>query len=156
MSSSGSTIPLIVFARRAGDLQRQRDIVERSTRRQQVEMLEDHADGAARLAQRLLIQRSDVEAVDGDLAVGRLFKPVDEADERRLAGAALADHADNGAFGHDEVDIVDRLHLGGILPRREDLADAIEGDDGTPLLARILRIENWHGRSGRLGQGSVH
>jgi hypothetical protein len=66
------------------------------------------------------------------------LKSVDQADQRRLAGAALADHADNGTFGNDEVDGVDRLHLGGILPRREDLADTIEGDDGTPLVGQDL------------------
>jgi hypothetical protein len=62
MSSSGiDPIRLDVFARSKPAISSGSAMLcERSTRRQQVEMLEDHADRAARLAQRFLVQRSDV------------------------------------------------------------------------------------------------
>lgn len=52
----------------AGDFERQRDIAENGARGKQVEMLEDHADGAAEIAQARLVQRTHIDAIDEHLA----------------------------------------------------------------------------------------
>ena len=57
----------------------------------QVELLEDHADVAALQPHLGIGELEQVDAVEHDLAAGRLDQPVDAADQRRLAGAARAD-----------------------------------------------------------------
>jgi hypothetical protein len=56
---------------RAGQFERQRDVVEHRARRQQVEVLEDHADFAARLAQCAGRQHREIAPADDDVAFGR-------------------------------------------------------------------------------------
>ena len=73
-------------------------------------MLEDHADGAAGVAKGRLGKGRDVGAVDDHLAGGGLFQAVDQADQGRLAGARAADHAQDRALGHGEIDILQRRH----------------------------------------------
>ena len=66
-------------------------------------------------AHRLQVARrrdaDDVDAVELDLARGRLEQPQQRAAEGRLAAAGLADEADRLAAADVEVDAVDRLQL---------------------------------------------
>ena len=73
-------------------------------------MLEDHADRAAGMAKCRFRQGRDVGAVDDDLAGGGLLQPVDEADQGGLARARAADHAEDRALGHGEIDILERRY----------------------------------------------
>ncbi len=73
-------------------------------------MLEDHAALMACLTQGGGIHRGQVLSVDENPAGARALEQVDAADERRLAGAGEADDAVNRAFGHLQVDILQRLH----------------------------------------------
>ncbi len=107
----------------AEDLEGQRHVVEDGARGQQVEVLEDHADRAARRPQRPLVERADVDAVDDDPARGRLLQPVDEPDQGRLAGPAAADDAHDLAARHGQV-------------------DAVEGGDGRPPMAARIDFRN--------------
>lgn len=88
----------------AGDFERQRHIVESGTRRQKVEVLEDHADGTAQRAQALFIERRDIDAINDHTAGRGLLKAVGEADQRGLARTRAADDAGDGAFRHDVID----------------------------------------------------
>ena len=56
-------------------------------------------------------QAQQVDAVELDLARGRLEQADQRAAERRLAAARLADEADRLAAEDVEVDAVDRLQL---------------------------------------------
>ena len=78
-----------------GQLQRQRDVVQHGARGQQIEMLEDHADAPALLAQCAGIEAQQLDAVDHDDAARRPLQQVDDAHQRALAGAAAADHPED-------------------------------------------------------------
>jgi len=71
----------------------QGDIVGDGLGRQQVEMLENHADLLAKAAQLGGIERGHFFTVDNDLAAGRLFQAVDQAQHGALAGPGVADQA---------------------------------------------------------------
>ncbi|GAA5017727.1 hypothetical protein GCM10025734_68890 [Kitasatospora paranensis] len=113
----------------ADDLQRQFDVLLGGARGEQVEVLEDHADPAAGLAQfasgAVLAagQRGQFDAVHGDAAGGGPLQHVHAADEGGLAGTAGAD---------DSVD----------LARTDVQVDAVEGGDlsaaGTVDLREVL------------------
>ena len=62
-------------------------------------MLEDHADAPAQRLQLALAEPGDVAAFDADFSGIRLLQPVEAADQRRLAGAAAADDAEDLALG---------------------------------------------------------
>ena len=113
----------------AGDLERQGDILGGSPRREQVEMLEDHADRTPRVAKRGLGQGGDFGAVDDNPAGARLFKPVDQADQGRLAGARTPDHAKHRALADGQIDGLERRH-GRLAAAREDLGDARKAHHG--------------------------
>jgi hypothetical protein len=76
----------------------------------QVELLEHHADVAARAPQFGAIQLHEILAVEDDLTEGRLDQPVDAADERALAGSRRTDDRRDAARGDLEIDVgQDRL-----------------------------------------------
>nr|GEU28263.1 hypothetical protein [Tanacetum cinerariifolium] len=77
----------------AVDAQREGDVIEHGGVLQQVELLEDHADIAARVAQIALGQRRELLAGDGDGAAVGALQQIEKAQQRGLAGAALADQA---------------------------------------------------------------
>jgi hypothetical protein len=79
-------------------------------------MLKDHADRTARLAQAALVQRRDIGAIDDDVTAARTLQPVDQPNKRRFARAALADDADDRAFGHFERDAGKRRHFRCAVP----------------------------------------
>lgn len=98
--------------RRTEDFEGQLDVVLDGPGGEQVEVLEDHADPAARPAQfparpgSASGQGGEVVAVDAHGARGGAFQEVDAADERGLAGAGLADDAVHLAFADVQVDAV--------------------------------------------------
>src|SRR5262249_21882898 len=53
----------------------------------------------------------DVEAEDGGAAAARSRAAAEDADRRRLAGAVVAEQAEDLALGDVERDAVERLHL---------------------------------------------
>jgi hypothetical protein len=73
--------------------------------REQVELLEHHANLAAHRVDRLLAVVQPM-AGDGDLAALDRFKMVDAADQRRLARARGATEHDLLALGHVEIDVL--------------------------------------------------
>nr|EIF88755.1 putative hydrolase [Streptomyces tsukubensis NRRL18488] len=119
-------------AREPEDLQRKFDVALDGAGRQQVEVLEDHADPAAGRAQfptgarALPGEGGELDAVHGDGAGGGALQQVDAADQGGLAGAALPDDAVHLAFPDMEVDAVQ----GGDLAssRAVDLGQARCGD----------------------------
>ena len=60
----------------AGDFHREGDVAANIPLREQIEMLEDHRDLLAELAERLRAERGEILAVDDDAARGRLFQKV--------------------------------------------------------------------------------
>ena len=93
--------------------------------REQVEVLEHHADLAAHLVDLLQIV-GEFLAVDDDLALLVLLQPVDAADHRRLAGARRT--ADDDALAaHDlEVDVLQHMEVAVPFVHADDL----DGDVG--------------------------
>ena len=81
--------------RRAGQFQWEGDIAGHRARGQQVEVLEDHADAPAQRAQAVRVQRGDILTADQQPATTGFFQAVDHADKCRLAGAGMADDAEN-------------------------------------------------------------
>ena len=65
---------------------RQRQVLQDRQMREQVEVLEHHADFAAHFVDALEVG-GQLDAVDDDLALLVLFEPVDAADQRRFARA---------------------------------------------------------------------
>ncbi len=82
----------------AVDLQREGDVVEDGRVLEQVELLEDHADVLPRVAQLAARQGGQVAAADQHLAGVGALEQVDQAQQGRLAGAALADQAEDVAL----------------------------------------------------------
>ena len=74
--------------------------------REEVELLEYHADMAADEVDIGALGRDGL-SVDGDVSSGRLFEPVDAAQERGLAGTGRSDDADDLARLDLEVDAVE-------------------------------------------------
>ena len=114
----------------ARDLERQRDILEGGARRQQVEMLEHHADRAPHAPPLALAGRGDVDIVDDDAPGARPLEPIDQADQRRFAGAGPTDDPENRPARHRKVDAAQRRHGRLAGTGRERLLDPVERDDG--------------------------
>jgi len=85
-------------------------------------------DRTPRPAQRRLVERGDLGAVDDNGALRRALEAVDQADQRRLAGAGAADDADDRTFRNLQVDVLERDDRAAAFPRRIDLPDALEPD----------------------------
>ena len=90
--------------------------------REQVELLEHHADLAAdrRDVPRVLVQ---LDAVDDDPALVVLLQPVDAADQRRFAGSRRAADHHPLALRDVEVDVAQHVDVA------EPLVDALQFDD---------------------------
>lgn len=81
---------------------REHHVLDRRHMREQVEVLEDHADVLTHPVDVDLLV-AHVEPVDHDLAVRDVLEPVEAAQERALAGARRPDHADH--FTARDVDV---------------------------------------------------
>ncbi len=89
---------------------RQRQVLQHGQMREQVEVLEHHADVAAHLVD-LLDVVGQLDAVDHDAALLVLLEPVDAADHGRFAGARRpADH-DALALGDPQVDVAQHVEI---------------------------------------------
>ena len=93
-----------LIRRQAGEFQRESNIVIDVSRRQQIEVLEYHADSFTGLTQLGVVQGGHLFVVDDDAAGGRPLKQVDTADQRRFAGAAEPDDSVDFATGNLKVD----------------------------------------------------
>ena len=92
--------------------------------REQVEVLEAHADFAPDLVD-LLQVAGQLDAVDDDAALLVLLQPVDAADHRRLAGAGRpADHDALAALDR-EIDVAQHVELAVPLVHADDLDGAL-------------------------------
>ncbi len=77
-----------------GELQRHGDVLQRRHGRDQVEVLEHHADPVAPEArQRVLAHPGELDAVDGDGAAGRALQARDQHHHGGLTGAGGPDNA---------------------------------------------------------------
>ena len=85
-------------------------------------VLEDDLHVPARLLQVLAAEPDDVDAVEHDLAGGRLEQAQDRPTERRLAAPGLADEPERLASADVEIDAVDGLQVAG-RALEEPLAD---------------------------------
>ncbi len=71
-------------------------------------MLEDHADAPPQRLQFTLAKPADLATFDEDLPGIGSLQAVQAADQRRLAGAAAADDAENLALAHGQRDTIER------------------------------------------------
>jgi len=101
---------------------RQREVLEHREVREQVELLEYHADVAAHGVDRLDVV-AQLDTVDGEAAGLMLLEPVDAADQRRLARARRAADHDALALAHLQPDVAQHVELA--VP----LVDVVEVDD---------------------------
>ncbi|MCY1432181.1 hypothetical protein D9M71_481710 [compost metagenome] len=93
----------------AHDLLRQAEVFQHGHVREQVEVLEDHADFAA-IGVDVGLRVGQVDAVDAHRTGVELLQAVQAAQEGRLAGAGRADHHQHLALGHIGGDVVDGTH----------------------------------------------
>ena len=88
------------------------DVADRHARVQRgVRVLEDDLDVAPKLPHRRALLGVDVDAVEGELARGRLLQPHQHPAEGRLAAARLAHDAERLALVQVEGDAVQRLDV---------------------------------------------
>ena len=117
---------LVDFGARApGHLQSEGDVVAHAHMRVERVGLEDHRQAALRRR-----RRDDIDAVDEDLAAGRVLEAGDQAEKRRLAATRRADEDDEGAVLDGEIDVRD--DFGGA----EAFLDALENDLAHALLPK--------------------
>ncbi len=90
---------LVAQLERKGDIAKDRALLE------QAEILENHANAAAKLKQLLSLERRDVLSVDHDTAARGPFEQVDAAYQRGLSGTGLADDAEDVPIFDGKVDI---------------------------------------------------
>ncbi len=122
---------------------------------QQVELLEDHADVLARVAQLAARERGEVAPADEDLARIGPLQQVDEAQQRRFAGAALADQAEHVAL----LD-VERQRLHGVehlaVGQGKGLLHRLKTDDWRRVIAAArVRRRVGHGKEAQPAQRQV-
>lgn len=89
-------------------------------------MLEHHADAATQRAQLRIAQGRQIVAVDHHAPGARPFQPVDEPQQRRLAGAGLPDDAEHAAAPDAQVERMQRH--GGRIARAVTLRHSFECD----------------------------
>ena len=89
---------------------RQRAVLQHGQVREQVELLEHHADLAAHRVD-VAATGGEVDAVDDDAALLRRLEPVDAADQRRLARARGPADDDPLAGAHRQVDVGQDLEV---------------------------------------------
>lgn len=90
--------------RGADQFQGEGDVFGNRPRREEVEVLENHADIFAFCPKLGFAHFAQVFVVDDDFAAGRFFQHIDAADEGRFAGTALADDAEDLAVFDGQVD----------------------------------------------------
>jgi len=119
----------------AGQAQRHGDVVRHGLGHQQVEVLEDHADALAETPQAVGVQRGDIFTVDQNAPAGRLFQAIDQAQQRALAGAGMADQAEYLAGFDQQID----------RPQRDDIAAGASAAGAPVGFVDLLEFD--HGRT---------
>jgi hypothetical protein len=133
--------------------QRQRDVGERGRVREQVELLEHHADVAPTGALRAGGQRIEILAGHEHGAGGGGLEVVDQAQQRGLAGAGLAHDPDHLVLGDAQVDAIQGGHRGAAL--RERLADLAELDHRLSGEGGVRGRSPGEGATDRTGKASL-
>ena len=114
---------------RAGELQREADVVQGAALHQQVEALKDHGDGLPGLAQLLGGEGGDLLTVHPDGALRGGLQQVHAAHQGAFSGAGEADDAVDLSLFNAQVDAVQRgdggLALAEGLPQTPDLNDGL-------------------------------
>ena len=119
--------PLVVDLR-AGERQRQRDVLVRGQDRDQVVGLEDEAELVApQRGQPLVVEVRELLAVDDDRAGRRAVQPREQMHERRLAGAGGPHDRRELAGGEADRDAAQRVD--GRLPLPVGSMEVRRGDD---------------------------
>ncbi|MNZ47811.1 hypothetical protein D3C78_655370 [compost metagenome] len=103
-------------------------------------MLEDHPDLLAEAAQIVGVERSDVFAVDDDLAAARRFQAVDQAQQGTFTGTGMADQPEHLAVFDAQVG---RVQCGNI-PTGYAVG-----------FMNILKLDHVANLVGRMGMGSA-
>ena len=109
----------------AGGLEHKLHVLAHVEPRQQLVVLVDHAHAPAQLWDLAAGDTGDFGVINEDVAAVGLGVPVDEPDERGLAGAAGADEKDEFALVDLEADVVERARAVGV-----DLGDVLQSDHG--------------------------
>ena len=102
------------------------DVPGHRARRHEIEVLEDHADLFARLAQLLRREGRQLLPIEEHLAGGGALEQVDAAHERRLACAGKTDDAEDLTGFHRERDVLHRVD--GVFAGSEVLGNVSEFD----------------------------
>ena len=95
--------------RHARDLHRIADVPQRVALGEQVEVLKDHADGAARGQKLLLGHLHQIAAVEHHAALRGRLQKVHAAQKGGFSGAGGSDNADNGSLFHIEIDALQHM-----------------------------------------------
>ena len=88
-----------------------------------VRILEDHLHPAPQRAELALAQVGDVDAVEDDLARGRVVEAQQRAPDRGLAAPGLSDEPEGLAALDVDRDAVDRLHVADVAVEHDPAAD---------------------------------
>src|SRR5690606_1905285 len=116
---------------RAGDLERQRDVLERGQVVEQPEILEHHADLAAHGRHRAPRQGRDVAAEQGDQSPRRTMREEQELQQRRLPSAADAGEKMERPRLQREGQVAQNLRTHPVAH-----ADVLESDNRLPAFHR--------------------
>jgi hypothetical protein len=117
-----------LLARSPADVPRgEGDVLQHAQVREQVELLEDHADLAANFLDVAEVV-GELDPVHDDAAAVVLLEPVDAADHGRLPRARRAADHDDLLPVDAEIDVLERLEV------PEPLRDAFELDHGLAVL----------------------
>ena len=110
--------------------QRQPDVVQGAGAAEQLERLEDEADGAvAQLGQLGVGEGRDVAAADPQQPVGRPVQAAEQVHQRRLAGAGRADDRDVLAGVDAQAHPAQRLDRDPVQPVAAPYVDGLDGRD---------------------------
>src|SRR5690606_3379080 len=101
-------------------LLRDGEIAQHGHVREQVELLEHHADAGADAVD-VDVRVEDVDPLDEDLASGRLLEQVDRAQQGGFAGPGRSDDAHHLALPDHQVDALEHLDVAEALVQVSDL-----------------------------------
>jgi hypothetical protein len=137
----------------AGDVHRQRDVLERRQRRQQVEGLEDEADLVpAQRREPLVVQTAECGVADDGITAAERVETGHAVHERRLARPGRAHDRCEAAAGEGDVDGVERDDAGVTVAVHLGQRASAGGGHGSGEV-----VEDGHGGSWRSGRsGPLH
>src|ERR1700716_436261 len=110
-----------------GHAQREGHVLKYGQVGQQLEILEDHADLPPQVREMAPLEAAQILPLDLDDASGRLLLADQEADQRRLAGAARTNEKDEVLLGNFERDVAQRdcaVGIGLLHALQPDLRDS--------------------------------